>query len=70
MKAKMLVSFANTLGLETIARLLETRHFRTQLLPDVFNVKRDSGSTQPILPKLKRILFEKRSIFHLPRVGF
>ena len=48
MRAKMLVSFANPLGLETIARLLKTRHFRTQLLPDVFNVKRDSGSTQPI----------------------
>ena len=65
----MLVSFAYTLGLETIARLLETRHFRTQLLPDVFNVK---GIVVLLnrFSKLKRILFEKRSILHLPRVGF
>ena len=65
----MLVSFAYTLGLETIARLLETRHFRTQLQPDVFNVK----GTEVLLnrfSKLKRILFEKSSIFHLPGVGF
>ena len=53
----------------TIACLLQTRHFQTQLLPEVFKVKWIVVLLNRF-SKLKRTLFEKRPIFNLPRVGF
>ena len=56
-------------GLRTVARLLQTRHFRTQLLPKVFKVKWIVVLLN-WFSKFKQILFEKRPIFHLLHVGF
>ena len=50
-----------------MARLPKTRHFQTQLQLTVFNLKRTVVPVGRFL-KLKRILFMKSSIFHLPRV--
>ena len=56
-------------GLRTIAHLLQTRHFRTQLLPEIFNVKWIVVLLK-WFSKFKWILFEKRPIFHLPTCRF
>ena len=54
---------------QAIARLLQTRHFWTQLLPEVLKVKWIVVLLNWFL-KFKRILWEKRPIFHLPHVDF
>ena len=48
-----------------MGRLPRTRHFQTQLDQAVFKL---NGIVVLVhqLPNLKRILFKKRSIFHLP----